>query len=118
MAGELFAELHMLRLAAKRFPNAGRVTDFNDNDTARGAAEKGSSRSDWLNQMAQSINTLAANQSWALRTLRVASLENQLADWLSRDGVESIARIKEFARAHDLRLDFAHITDWSELRRL
>ena len=83
-AGELFAELVMVYHLARRGGKVGFVTDFCDNEAAKAAANKGSSTSLSMVDMAARLAEEVTRAEMVIRTLRVSSKENSVSDGLSR----------------------------------
>lgn len=81
---EAWAELLMLSLASQVAADATAVTDFTDNESTRAAARKGRSSSATMRPIAERIAALSSVSGRVVRTLRVTTLENKLADALSR----------------------------------
>ena len=105
-AGELFAEkefFHMITQAALPQPYC---TGMQDNNAARGAATRGSSSAPQMAPLAEALDAEATAQSTALRTVRVGTKENAVADALSR-GDDGLARQRaRELRARAVRLQF------------
>ena len=91
-AAELWAELVLLRLAHLRGVR-GHITDFTDNEAARAAANLGGSRAPQLQPIAAAIAACASDPSFALRTLRVTTHENGIADDISRADLRSVTAL-------------------------
>ena len=60
------------------------ITDFTDNESARAAANKGSSNSRAMNLIATALTRVTTARRLSLRTFRVTTTENRTADDLSR----------------------------------
>ena len=88
---ELAAELALVQMVVERQTAAGRggealyVTDFTDNEGARAAAQRGTATSPAMAPIAEELARLTAEAGIAVRTARVTTDENKLADGLSRD---------------------------------
>ena len=98
---EAWAEVVLLELARVHAPDATTVTDFTDNESTRAAANKGRSSSAAMNPLARALAELSAQPGRVVRTLRVTTKENLLADELSRglhDAAKKAAR--ELGLAH------------------
>ena len=89
---EAWAELLMLFLASQVASEATAVTDFTDNESTRSAARKGRSSSDAMRPIAEGIAAFSGQTGRVVRTLRVTTLENKLADALSRGEEEAAAK--------------------------
>ena len=98
---EAWAEVVMLALAQEHAPDATTVTDFTDNESTRAAARNGRSNSEAMNPLARALAELSSQPGRVVRTLRVTTKENLLADDLSR-GVHAAARqaAKELGLEH------------------
>ena len=89
---ELAAELANVLLVLEREGSAARdlyLTNFTDNESARVAATKGTSSSHTMAPMAHALAEATVLAGAALRTLRVSTKENKVADGLSRGGDET-----------------------------
>jgi hypothetical protein len=88
---ELAAELALVQMVAAVRRAEGQetaavyVTDFTDNEGARAAAQRGTATSPAMAPIAEEMARLAAAEGIALRTARVTTDENKLADGLSRN---------------------------------
>jgi len=83
---ELAAELAAVLLALERRLTAPYFTDFTDNESARVAATKGTSSSPTMGLLAHALAAATTRAGVVLRTVRVTTKENAVADGLSRDG--------------------------------
>ena len=81
---EAWIEVVMLVLAQQHAPDAAAVTDFTDNEATRAAANNGRSGSEAMDPLARELAALASHPGRIVRTLRVTTGENKLADELSR----------------------------------
>jgi hypothetical protein len=94
---ELAAELALVQMVVEQRRAEGRggealyVTDFTDNEGARAAAQRGTATSPTMAPIAEEMARLAAAEGVALRTARVTTDENKLADGLSRDSRAQLA---------------------------
>ena len=83
---ELAAELAAVMIALESGASVQYITDFTDNEAARVAATRGTSTSVAMAPLAHELAAVMVESGCALRTLRVTTKENELADHLSRDG--------------------------------
>ena len=88
--GELVAEAFAIHAVIEQIPSTEYLTDFTDNDAAKGAANKGSSASEGMDVAAHWMDVACQSAEVVLRTERVTTLENKVADLLSR-GLEQPA---------------------------
>ena len=104
---ELAAEVAAVLLALeRRGRTAPFFTDFTDNESARAAATKGTSGTATMAPLAHALASATAAAGVALRTLRVTTKENAVADALSRDGsTDALERAAAAARLTPVRLE-------------
>ena len=113
---ELFAARAWVQRLCETLPHDPHFTDFTDNEAARGAATKGTSKSLQMAPLAEALDRYMADVQVALRTRRVTTKENKMADELSRGECGALLR-----RARELghparRLRFAPDDElWAEL---
>ena len=80
---ELLTEFILVSIASD-LVDLDYVTVFTDNEAARAAATAGRSSSNLLNPIAEALDLLVSEISATLRSLRVTTHENEIADQLSR----------------------------------
>ena len=93
---ELLAEAFAIDMVARFKPDTTHLTDFTDNEAARGAANRGSSTSEGMHTAAVWIDEATTAANITTRTMRVTTHENWVADQLSRgilDAGERAARL-------------------------
>lgn len=83
---ELAAELAAVMIAIQSGASATYLTDFTDNEAARVAASRGTSTAPAMAPLAHELASVIIAASRSLRTLRITTKENAIADALSRDG--------------------------------
>lgn len=89
---EAWAEVVLLDLAEAVAPEAAAVTDFTDNESTRAAAKNGTSGSEHMAPLARLLAEMASRTGRVVRTLRVTTKENKLADDLSRGDTAAALR--------------------------
>ena len=82
---ELLAEAFAAEAVFEHMPHVTHLTDFTDNEAARGAANRGSSSaSEGMHVAAVWLDDAATAAGVTMRTVRVSTTENWVADQLSR----------------------------------
>ena len=86
---ELLAEAIAVDAVIAMVPNVSFITDLTDNEAARAAANRGTSTSPGMAAPAVAIDDALLRADVTMRTVRVTTTENAVADALSRGALES-----------------------------
>ena len=85
---EILAEVFAVALAIVELPGTEFITNFTDNDAAKAAANRGSSSKEGMARPANWLDDATHDAGIIMRTVRVTTKENAIADALSRGDVE------------------------------
>ena len=82
--GELLAEVITVHAVIEKLDDIDFLTDFTDNDAAKGAANRGSSSSEGMDVAAHWLDVQCQEAGISMRSERVTTKENSVSDLLSR----------------------------------